>query len=134
MKIKYLCLWSRRINIQSLYHRKKKAISSLMHALMAYLLSLGSVQKGRGLHNRAPGSGWREGSRKSWGPQPAWGPPQHVWVPNAAWSRRLHKWLMKTYSEMYLRKFTQISRGCALISLTPFLQEDGRGALVLQLE
>lgn len=30
-KIKYLCLWSRRINTQFLYHGKKKAIASLMH-------------------------------------------------------------------------------------------------------
>lgn len=73
MKVKYLCLWSRRVNIQFLYHRKKKAMSSLMCALMGYLISVGSAPKSWGL-----GNGSREGSGKSWWPKPAWWtPPAH---------------------------------------------------------
>lgn len=73
MKVKYLCLWSRRVNIQFLYHRKKKAMSSLMRALMGYLISVGSAQKSWGR-----GNGSREGSGKSWWPKPAWWtPPVH---------------------------------------------------------
>lgn len=40
----------------------------------------------------------------------------------------------KTWSAAHLRTFTQIARGCALTSLTSFLQEDAGGALVVHLK
>lgn len=133
MKIKYLCLWSRRINTQFLYHRGKKANVFLNGWLNGVSYFSRLSQKSWGLHK---GSGQKGEESRSWCLEPAWEHHQHMRVPNVSSSWTLHSQLLpqeNLISSTFKNIYSDFQELC-LTSLTSFLQEDGGGALVLHLK